>query len=76
MKTQTITWHPYPDEKPNEYGNYIVTVAYDLFDRNKGIDIWTFCKNDEFQKVGYWGIPEAHVIAWAEMPKAYERKEI
>lgn len=70
--TQTITWHPYPEEVPPRYGEYLVTASNDLMERTSFIDLWHYCKNDEFQKLGYMLPPEAHVLAWAELPRPYK----
>lgn len=69
---QTITWHPYPKEKPPKTGYYIVSASNYMDGKDPYVDIWQFCKSEMFIKVGYIGIPESHVVAWAEMPKPYE----
>lgn len=71
----TITWHPYPQEVPPRYDEYLVTASNDLMERTRFIDLWHYCKNDEFQKLGYMLPPEAHVLAWAEKPNAYLRRK-
>ena len=55
-----ITWHPYPQEKPNEDRLYLVTVKTAYVDAIQWLE-------------GRWyGYSDRDVIAWAEMPKPYE----
>lgn len=63
MKTTTITWHPYPQEKPTEINNYILTTP------SHGLRFGAWIKEkDRFMDAG----KTIDVIAWAELPKAYE----
>ena len=75
-QTETIVWHPYPDEKPAHSNFYLVHVfyldigtfevwQYDGRDSD-GEDIWI---NDggEFAHMG-----EGKLIAWAELPKGWK----
>lgn len=73
--SRLIIWHPYPQEVPPHYGEYLVTASDDMMERTSFIDLWHYCKNDEFQKVGYMLPPETHVIAWAKKPGLYFRRE-
>lgn len=58
--TETITWHPYPQEKPPKAGYYLITSKV----KEVEIDAWSG---------DYWNyFPSSFVIAWAELPKAYE----
>ena len=64
MKKTEIEWHKYPQEKPEEYDEYLVTVQ-------DGQDLFTVPT--------YW-IPEGNIfedfsrkiIAWAELPEPYK----
>ena len=64
MKKTEIEWHPYPQEKPEEYDEYLVTVQV-------GQDLFTFTT--------YW-LPQGNtfidfyrdIVAWAEMPAPYK----
>lgn len=61
-----IEWHPYPQEKPEEYDEYLVTVKDEQ-------DLFTFTT--------YW-IPEGNtfidfsrdIVAWAELPEPYKEE--
>ena len=69
-KTRNVkfNWHPYPEEKPKESGNYILTV------KNKKKRIiatshWfnntrDFCNEDDEQ-----------VLAWAKFPEPYKEQK-
>lgn len=64
MKTTTITWHPYPQEKPTENERYLLTCEYKCCIGVTYGKWW----DDEFVDID----EEGKVIAWAELPKAYE----
>ena len=61
-----IEWHPYPQEKPEEYDEYLVTVKDEQ-------DLFTFTT--------YW-LPEGNtfidfsrdIVAWAELPEPYKEQ--
>ena len=61
-----IEWHPYPQEKPEEYDEYLVTVKDEQ-------DLFTFTT--------YW-LPEGntfidfsrYIVAWAELPEPYKEE--
>lgn len=60
-----IEWHPYPQEKPSEYGRYIVTVR--TFHNNE--EKTFFVTFDAFELGYFW---QSGVIAWAELPEPYK----
>ena len=62
--TTEITWHPYPQEKPTENGQYIITG----FDEIKFV-----CSTMYHTEFGWSFLKDDMVIAWAELPKAYEK---
>ena len=66
-KYAVIEWHRYPDEKPKEDDQYIITVStkHALFTTTCN---WISRKN-EFEK--YW---DELVTAWAEKPKPYKEE--
>lgn len=54
------TWHPYPEERPSKYGNYLVTC-----DDSDVLECrWD---SDLFEELG--------VVAWTELPKPYKKEE-
>ena len=67
VNTRILKWHPYPQEKPTENEKYLLTCEYKCC-----IGV-TFGKwwDDEFCDID----EEGKVIAWAELPKAYEQSE-
>lgn len=59
-----VIWHPYPQEKPTENGIYIVTV----FPKDK-----KFVSCSHYHDLLGWDhFADDMVLAWAELPKAYE----
>lgn len=66
IRYSVIEWHPYPQEKPEEYDEYLVTVKDEQ-------DLFTFTT--------YW-IPEGNtfmdfsrdIVAWAELPEPYREE--
>lgn len=66
IRYSVIEWHQYPQEKPEEYDEYLVTVQ-------DGQDLFTFTT--------YW-IPEGNtfmdfsrdIVAWAELPEPYKEE--
>ena len=64
IRYSVIEWHPYPQEKPEEYDEYLVTVKDEQ-------DLFTFTT--------YW-LPEGNtfidfsrdIVAWAELPEPYK----
>lgn len=62
-------WHLLEEKKPTKNCEYLVTVSTDYYERKeyRHVDIWWWTGND-FCKPDCMGIPEAHVIAWTEMP--------
>lgn len=63
-----VDWHPYPDEKPQKDGVYLVTIR-----------VWNATYEDYFEGVGFSYFMNAdfkedaihEVIAWAEKPEPY-----
>ena len=65
--TTEITWHPYPQEKPTKRGQYITTAL----DPNTNEPYVIACRWYRTNDGNYdWAVVK--VIAWAELPKAYE----
>ena len=64
MSENKVKWHPYPQERPIEDNDYLITVKYSR--RAKKVMKW-----DSFN--GYFNI-YGDVIAWAEMPEPYEEE--
>ena len=61
-------WNPYPEEKPEEFGNYILTVK-NKNKRNLSASHWfnytrDFCNEDDEQ-----------VLAWAKFPEPYKEQK-
>ena len=72
MSENKVKWHPYPNEKPKNKGQYLLTTKNcensDLF---VGIDTFFIDSN-------VFGIEPSkmHLIyAWAEMPEPYMNKK-
>ena len=66
-KNVKFNWHPYPEEKPEEFGNYILTVK-NKKKRNISTSHWfnntrDFCNEDDEQ-----------ILAWAKFPEPYKEK--
>ncbi len=66
IRYSVIEWHQYPQEKPEEYDEYLVTVKVEQ-------DLFTFTT--------YW-LPEGNtfidfsrdIVAWAELPEPYKEE--
>lgn len=63
-KLENTKWHKYPEDKPKEDGNYLITTIYD------GIPevISESYENGEFNL-------DAFVVAWADKPDPYKEEE-
>ena len=63
MSENKVKWHKYPEDKPKEDGNYLITTIYshipEVISENY--------ENGEFNL-------DAFVVAWAEKPSPYEEK--
>lgn len=66
MKKVEIKWHPYPQEKPKEEGEYLVTLRVGTRDYVK-VDNYLINK-----KHSYFMLSDDFITAWAEKPKPYE----
>ena len=60
-KLQETKWHKYPEDKPKEDGNYLITTIYSHIPEV----ITESYENGEFNL-------DAFVLAWAELPEPYE----
>ena len=61
--SNSTDWHPYPQEKPTEIKNYILTTP------SHGLRFGSWTKEkDRFMDAG----KTINVIAWAELPQPYE----
>ena len=63
-KLQNTQWHKYPEDKPKEDGNYLITTIYGHIPEV----ITESYENGEFNL-------DAFVVAWAEKPMPYEEKD-
>ena len=63
MSENKVKWHPYPQERPIEDNDYLITVKYR---RRRKVMKW-----DSFN--GYFNV-YVDVIAWAEMPEPYKEE--
>lgn len=77
---QLIQWHPYPAEKPEKSGRYLITKTYDGEDATPHIvydvdysrkyDRWNwFDSFDPEYRKGDADIFTPYTTAWAEMPQ-------
>ena len=60
MSENNVKWHPYPQERPIEDNDYLITVKYR---RTRKVTTWDSVN-------GYFYI-EGNVTAWAELPEQY-----
>ena len=63
-KLQNTQWHKYPEDKPKENGNYLITTIYGHIPEV----ISESYENGEFNL-------DAFVVAWAEKPMPYNEDE-
>lgn len=68
---QTFKWHPYPLEKPQKNGRYLVTRMRKVdFDNWNTVTIKT--KTDSWE-YSYWEFGGL-ITAWAEIPEPYKEE--
>ena len=65
MKKTEIEWHPYPQERPIEDDDYLITVKCR---RTRKVTTWDSVN-------GYFYI-EGDVTAWTELPEPYKEENI
>ena len=65
MEETKVKWHPYPQERPIEDKDYLITVKCR---RTRKVTAWDSVN-------GYFYI-EGDVIAWAELPEPYEEVNV
>lgn len=62
-----VDWHPWPKEKPNEIGHYLITYI-DKWNENKKYVCERLYLNENSWLFG----ERLECIAWAEMPEPYK----
>lgn len=73
MSETKIVWHPYPEEKPTEEKQYLISF-YVYKEKRSGVDI-------DFYNPGHdvWDIYDdgvyTNVYAWAEEPEPFKEAE-
>ena len=67
MKKVEIVWHKYPDEKPPEEDDYLVTVQVGL----KPFIHYLHYSSYTTGRGSQWG----YVTAWMDKPKPYKEEE-
>ena len=70
MKKAEIEWYPFPQEKPKEVDEYLVTVNCGFF----SITSTSTWKNGRFTNYENEPGKIGSIIAWAEMPEPYEEE--
>ena len=69
LKESIIEWHPYPQEKPSESGEYLtyIRVPYggDMYDICEWDCEGVFVKGWDYQR-------DVIVYAWAKLPEPYK----
>lgn len=67
QESNEVVWHPFPKEKPNEDGDYLVTIQ------------WNIPKGEPYRVVGNaswmgfgWDMSDTEILAWSELPRPYE----
>ena len=68
MKKAEIEWYPFPQEKPKEVNEYLVTVNCGYFN----ITSTSNWKDGHFTDYENEPGKIGSIIAWAEMPEPYE----
>ena len=70
---QTFKWHPYPQEKPKEWGRYLVTRM-----RKVDFDDWNIVTIGKYEDGGPWELSYWEcgglITAWAEIPEPYKEE--
>ena len=67
MSETKIVWHKYPDEVPQRYNKYLVSIQAP----NGTVDVDTLFYSDflnEWMGLGIF----SQVLAWAELPEPYK----
>ena len=67
-RKESTSWHPYPKEKPEKNGRYLITFMEgdaDLFDLEIIVGTWD-------GKRFYISARDKNVLAWAEKPEPYQ----
>ena len=64
MSENKVNWHPYPQERPIEDNDYLITVKYR---HTRKVMKWDSVN-------GYFYI-EGNVTAWAELPEPYKEQK-
>ena len=67
-----IEWHEYPEESPQKDGFYLVSLA----NGNVSMELFMKFRDQEekrFSSESNRKLPS--IVAWADMPMAYRRKE-
>ena len=65
MSENKVKWHPYPQERPIEDDDYLITVKCR---RTRKVTTWDSVN-------GYFYI-EGDVTAWTELPEPYKEENI
>lgn len=63
-----VKWHPYPEEKPTDWKEYIVTLKNTKCTTSANYDP----EDDEWRGNDDFYIPNNCISAWLELPKPYE----
>ena len=83
-QTEQIVWHPYPEEKPLQYGKFILHVkmyvtTQGILDTQEDFILAEFYPADPFysDSHAHWSdnVRFYKIIAWAEFPKGYKEAE-
>lgn len=65
-----VDWHPYPEEKPKDFGDFLVTFIIEG-DEKRYVCLSTY--NDI--RDTFFMSPRIKVIAWVEMPEPYRPED-
>lgn len=68
-----IVWHPYPEEKPKEEKQYLISF-YNCTRKRCGVDIDFYNPEQDVWDV-YDDGAYTRVTAWAEQPEPYQPEE-
>lgn len=66
-----VKWHPYPQEKPTDWKEYIVTLKHTKRTTSANYDP----EDDEWRGNDDFYIPNNCIVAWLELPEPYEDKK-
>ena len=65
-----VDWHPYPEETPRYYGDYLITYTVPIKSSKNRAEITYF---DRWTDSNCWDVfKDKKVIAWAELPDPYD----